>query len=885
MNDYEQVRTLGEGGYGKAILVKRKKDNQLFVIKSVKLRGLPENEKKEALYEVQVLSYLRHPNIITYIDSFQEKEVLHIVMEYADGGDLGTKVQKQGKTLFTEDYILSIFTQIALAIKYMHDRKILHRDLKLQNIFLMKSGIAKLGDFGIAKALDRTNQFLKTQIGTPYYLSPEICEGKNYNTKTDIWSLGCILYEMCTLHHAFEGRNINNLLVNIIRGHFAPINPQYSQDLRNLVASMLTKNPDQRPSANQILSLPFIRARIASFLSEAEAQREMDHTVFHGVGAFPNVNPPIPDPINNTPEIQNSPPPQPAGLPNLNKLTTARRNVLNSNVDKSPGPPKPLMSDSARMRFHQEEGKRMIERERRMRAKYEMYNNQKANPRQGDYYYLNDAEDKRKQELIQRNQMMRQNELKRQQELQRQQEILKQQELLRQQEYAKQQEILRQQELQKQQDLLRQQDMLRQQEYARQQELNRQKEIQRQQELIKQQELMRQQELQRQQELDRMRVLEQQEREKQRILEQQEKMRKADEERRMMIEKQMIERQNELRRRQEEQERLEEERRRKEQERRIQMERQRLEMQREREEKERRRMEIERNRQIEYERQMALKREEEKRRQEEHRRYQLELEAQKAQARAEYEERERLKREQLERARKQAEEKWLEAAEQAKKEKRMRNEQKRRMGQNQVLSPIQSPRQARNPFQQNVREPSSPRSSRNNPPRGYQNYVPPPAESYQSRWQQIDQQAAQLQRELSDRRYPDVNNNRNYQAPQVRPSIYQMYTNADIVDSLKVGLNIDPNQQQNVVEERVPMYYENQELNLPVANDVQSMKNRANAIRDRLVRHIGQDKMIALKNQMLGMGGQYPPIKVDPMTNNLMMQLLYLDGSIESGVY
>lgn len=120
-------------------------------------------------------------------------------MEHADGGDLQTKIKKvkEENSYLTEDQVLNYFTQICLAIKHLHDRKILHRDLKSQNIFLTKSGIVKLGDFGIAKVLSHTKENVQTIVGTPYYLSPEIVENKPYNYKSDIWSLGILLYEMC----------------------------------------------------------------------------------------------------------------------------------------------------------------------------------------------------------------------------------------------------------------------------------------------------------------------------------------------------------------------------------------------------------------------------------------------------------------------------------------------------------------------------------------------------------------------------------------------------------------------------------------------------------------------------------------------------------------
>jgi NIMA (never in mitosis gene a)-related kinase len=265
MENYETLRTLGQGGFGKVILGRRKGDQVQVVIKEVRLTALPPKDRDNALREVRVLSSLKHPYIVEYLESFQARGCLYIVMSYADGGDLAEKIQKQGTKCLAESEVLHYFIELALAIKYIHDRKILHRDLKGQNVFLTKDGTVKLGDFGIARVLDHTFQVCRTQIGTPYYLSPEICQGRAYNAKTDIWSLGCLLYELCTLKHAFSANGMNQLLRQIISGPVAPIPPEYSQEIRGLVDRMLTKDPAERPSINQILEVPLIKQRLPEF--------------------------------------------------------------------------------------------------------------------------------------------------------------------------------------------------------------------------------------------------------------------------------------------------------------------------------------------------------------------------------------------------------------------------------------------------------------------------------------------------------------------------------------------------------------------------------------------------------------------------------------------
>lgn len=282
MDDYEVVKTIGEGAYGRAVLCTHKESKSQVVIKEISMNNLSAKEQKEARKETNILGLLNHPNIIGYKGSFMQNGTFHIIMDYADGGDLFQQIQEAKGKHFPEDKILEWFVQICLALKHIHDRKILHRDIKCQNIFLTKNGVVKMGDFGIAKVLDHTSQFCKTAIGTPYYLSPEICQGKNYNAKSDIWSLGCVLYELCTLQHAFDSNCMNGLIMKILRAKHAPIPYYYSTNLRNLVDNMLQKLPSKRPTINAILKLDFIWARIHHLLSETQKKMKFCHTVIHG---------------------------------------------------------------------------------------------------------------------------------------------------------------------------------------------------------------------------------------------------------------------------------------------------------------------------------------------------------------------------------------------------------------------------------------------------------------------------------------------------------------------------------------------------------------------------------------------------------------------------
>lgn len=281
------MQKIGEGSFGKAILVKSIEDGRQYVIKEINISRMSNKEREESRREVAVLANMKHPNIVQYRESFEENGSLYIVMDYCEGGDLFKRINAQKGILFQEDQILDWFVQICLALKHVHDRKILHRDIKSQNIFLTKDGTVQLGDFGIARVLNSTVELARTCIGTPYYLSPEICENKPYNNKSDIWALGCVLYEMCTLKHAFEAGNMKNLVLKIISGSFPPVSLHYSYDLRSLLSQLFKRNPRDRPSVNSILEKGFIAKRIEKFLSPQLIAEEFCLKTFSKFGAQP----------------------------------------------------------------------------------------------------------------------------------------------------------------------------------------------------------------------------------------------------------------------------------------------------------------------------------------------------------------------------------------------------------------------------------------------------------------------------------------------------------------------------------------------------------------------------------------------------------------------
>ena len=288
---YKELKLLGEGSYGTAILVRSTQDKSLAVIKQIDLTKLTPEKRQIAFQEGKILETFEHPNIIHFREFYFDKNFVYIVMDYADGGDLSIKIkqQREKNTFFQEDLILNWFTQICLAIKHIHDRKILHRDIKSQNIFLTKDGSVKLGDFGIAKCLDTTLDKAKTLIGTPYYLSPEIINDQPYDFSSDIWALGVLLYEMCDLKMPFEAKNLPQLYMKIANGNYPPLNNKnLSKDLKNLVNCLLNVDCKMRPTIHEILKKNIIQNRIKNFLSEMEFNNEFSHTILHNYNVKDN---------------------------------------------------------------------------------------------------------------------------------------------------------------------------------------------------------------------------------------------------------------------------------------------------------------------------------------------------------------------------------------------------------------------------------------------------------------------------------------------------------------------------------------------------------------------------------------------------------------------
>lgn len=265
LSDFKQLSLLGEGAYSAVYKVLRLADRETYALKKVKLPSLSDKEKQNALNEVRLLASVRHDNILAYKEAFFDDKTrcLCIVTEFADAGDLFqqiTKCQKSRSHLPEGDVWRYIFG-MCHGLKALHDLRILHRDLKCANVFLRSTGHgeieALLGDFNVSKVAKRG--LCMTQTGTPYYASPEVWRDMPYDAKSDMWSLGCVLYEMMALKPPFRAEDMEGLYRKVLRGQYPRIPPHYSQDLAEVIAVLLQVNPRHRPSVDQLLQMPVMR--------------------------------------------------------------------------------------------------------------------------------------------------------------------------------------------------------------------------------------------------------------------------------------------------------------------------------------------------------------------------------------------------------------------------------------------------------------------------------------------------------------------------------------------------------------------------------------------------------------------------------------------------
>ncbi|ODQ64287.1 kinase-like protein, partial [Nadsonia fulvescens var. elongata DSM 6958] len=285
--EFEVIDIIGRGSFGQITKVRRLSDGLVMARKEISYKAMNPKEKSQLISEFRILKNLQHPNIVRYYhhEHIPEIHMVYLYMEYCGGGDLGSLILQCSESgeLVPEHIIWGIFTQLILALYRCHYNNdpppvgnlfcfhddplppsnpstvILHRDIKPDNIFLDKDNSVKVGDFGLAKMLDQEHFFANTYVGTPYYMSPDVLLDQPYTPQSDIWSLGCVIYELCKLNPPFQAKTHMQLTQKIKEGVFPPIPDVYSSTLSRTIAACLNLNPANRPTTATLLRLDIIK--------------------------------------------------------------------------------------------------------------------------------------------------------------------------------------------------------------------------------------------------------------------------------------------------------------------------------------------------------------------------------------------------------------------------------------------------------------------------------------------------------------------------------------------------------------------------------------------------------------------------------------------------
>jgi NIMA (never in mitosis gene a)-related kinase len=292
------LKQLGQGSYGTVYKVRRQSDGKNYALKTVDLSALNQRQREDSVNEIRIMASVTSPFIIGFHEAIIHNHRLSIVSEYAQLGDLAHIItrKRQKHRPFKEEAIWRFMLEMLEGLRVLHERGIVHRDLKSANILVVAPDLFKIGDLGISTVLQQ-RQLAKTQIGTPMYLAPEVWKKRPYNSKCDIWSLGVLLYEMATFSYPYNARNARDLSVKVCTARAPQLTENYSRDLSHVIHLMLTQNPVQRPSVVELLEMPVIRSKNSLIVPFLEAVRQSEANLLETIRVPANlklVNLPVP---------------------------------------------------------------------------------------------------------------------------------------------------------------------------------------------------------------------------------------------------------------------------------------------------------------------------------------------------------------------------------------------------------------------------------------------------------------------------------------------------------------------------------------------------------------------------------------------------------------
>lgn len=259
-SDYGIVSKISDGKFGDIYKVRNHASGKLFVLKCLRKSQLIKNKMQgQAKQEIENHYIFRHPNIVPMYGFFQDSERLYIVMEYCPGGTLFEKLHQVGR--FSEKQAAKYIFQVATALKHIHSRNVIHRDVKLENIILDAAGTCKLSDFGWSTVMERKNDRRTTLCGTLDYLSLEMIESRPYSYDTDVWSLGVLLYELLKGSPPFESKTNKETYAKIEEITYTV--PAYFSDAAEDLLDQIFVENDERITINELLRHPWITKNIS----------------------------------------------------------------------------------------------------------------------------------------------------------------------------------------------------------------------------------------------------------------------------------------------------------------------------------------------------------------------------------------------------------------------------------------------------------------------------------------------------------------------------------------------------------------------------------------------------------------------------------------------